>query len=174
MLPGLLANHQHHSARIGGSFCAAGCRRRSYAASRKLWKTAVGAEMSAAEQQGVIIQTSVDKALELPLEPRPDGARVSQPDLITRLEAMPAAAARIEIHAERNSHEVLIHVKDTGPGVPAAIRQRCCSSRLRRRARMVLGLGLALSRQTVLDHGGDLWLESEIAPGAHFCMRLPL
>jgi len=36
-----------------------------------------------------------------------------------------------------------------------------------------LGLGLALSRQTVLDHGGDMWAESE--PGdACFRLRLPV
>ncbi len=34
-----------------------------------------------------------------------------------------------------------------------------------------LGLGLALSRQTVLNHGGDLWLVPE-SGGAHFRMRL--
>jgi signal transduction histidine kinase len=35
-----------------------------------------------------------------------------------------------------------------------------------------LGLGLALARQTVLDHGGDMWTES--AAGARFVFRLPL
>jgi signal transduction histidine kinase len=33
-------------------------------------------------------------------------------------------------------------------------------------------LGLALSRQTLLDHGGDLWVDGE-GPGAEFHMRLP-
>jgi signal transduction histidine kinase len=37
-----------------------------------------------------------------------------------------------------------------------------------------LGLGLALSRQTILDHGGDMWAESEPGHGARFCFRLPL
>ena len=35
-----------------------------------------------------------------------------------------------------------------------------------------LGLGLALSRQTVFDHGGDIWMEP--ASGARFVIRLPL
>jgi len=30
-----------------------------------------------------------------------------------------------------------------------------------------------LSRQTVLDHGGDMWVESESARGARFSFRLP-
>jgi signal transduction histidine kinase len=36
-----------------------------------------------------------------------------------------------------------------------------------------LGLGLALSRQTVLDHGGDMWVESAPGRGARFSFRLP-
>ena len=35
------------------------------------------------------------------------------------------------------------------------------------------GLGLALSRQTVLDHGGDLWIEDGSGGGARFRPRLP-
>ena len=42
----------------------------------------------------------------------------------------------------------------------------------------VLGLGLALSRQTALDHGGDLWIEEAASisfpkSGARFRLRLP-
>jgi signal transduction histidine kinase len=36
-----------------------------------------------------------------------------------------------------------------------------------------LGLGLALSRQTVIDQGGAIWVE-EGSPGARFVVRLPL
>jgi signal transduction histidine kinase len=36
-----------------------------------------------------------------------------------------------------------------------------------------MGLGLALSRQTVLDHGGDLWVDKNAKRGARFVMRLP-
>ena len=35
-----------------------------------------------------------------------------------------------------------------------------------------LGLGLAFSRQAVLHHGGDMWIES--AAGARFVIRFPL
>jgi signal transduction histidine kinase len=34
-------------------------------------------------------------------------------------------------------------------------------------------LGLAFSRQTVLDHGGDLWVDEKLGRGARFCMKLP-
>jgi two-component system sensor histidine kinase MtrB len=36
-----------------------------------------------------------------------------------------------------------------------------------------LGLGLALSRQTVVDHGGEMWAENAPGGGARFFIRLP-
>ena len=132
---------------------------------------AVGAEMSAAELQGVSIHTTVETALELPLE-RGRMERVFLNLISNALEAMPNGG-HIEIRSERNTHDVFIHVKDTGPGIPTAIREKLFQPFATAR-KNGLGLGLALSRQTVLDHGGDLWLEREVVAGAHFCMRLPL
>ena len=37
-----------------------------------------------------------------------------------------------------------------------------------------VGLGLAFSHQTVLDHGGDLWADTEVNEGARFFIILPL
>ena len=36
-----------------------------------------------------------------------------------------------------------------------------------------MGLGLALSRQSILDHGGDMWAERGATGGACFKIRLP-
>jgi signal transduction histidine kinase len=36
-----------------------------------------------------------------------------------------------------------------------------------------MGLGLALTRQTVAEHGGEMWVESELGRGARFSFRLP-
>jgi hypothetical protein len=67
---------------------------------------------------------------------------------------------------------VLIDVEDTGPGIPRAIRDRLFEPFVTAGKDHGLGLGLALSRQTVLDHGGDMWTEP--AAGARFVIRLPL
>jgi len=37
-----------------------------------------------------------------------------------------------------------------------------------------LAPNLALAQQTVLDHGGDMWAESEPGGGACFRLRLPV
>ena len=89
----------------------------------------------------------------------------------TAIEAMPEGG-RIDIAAERNGHNVLVSVDDTGPGVPAEVRQRLFQPFVTS-GKNGLGLGLALSRQTVLDHGGDLWIEDDGAAGARFRLKLP-
>src|SRR5580700_10276010 len=67
---------------------------------------------------------------------------------------------------------MLIAVEDTGPGIPAGIRDRLFEPFVTAGKSHGLGLGLALSRETVLDQGGDMWTEP--AAGARFVVRLPL
>jgi signal transduction histidine kinase len=64
-------------------------------------------------------------------------------------------------------------VEDSGPGVSPAIAERLFQPFVTTR-KSGMGLGLALSRQTLLDHGGDLWLDASYTAGARFCLRLPL
>ncbi len=69
-----------------------------------------------------------------------------------------------------------IVVKDSGPGIPPEVRARLFQPFVTLGKKNGLGLGLALSRQTLLDHGGDLWLDggpNEAGEGAEFHMRLP-
>lgn len=87
------------------------------------------------------------------------------------VEAMPGGG-EVRVTARRGDGHILVCVADNGPGVPEHIREKLFQPFVTAGKRSGLGLGLALSRQTVLDHGGDLWLEP--APrGAHFCLRLP-
>jgi signal transduction histidine kinase len=67
----------------------------------------------------------------------------------------------------------MVQVTDNGPGISPEIRSRLFQPFVSAGKRNGLGLGLALSRQTVLDHGGDMWVESEPGHGATFCFRLP-
>jgi signal transduction histidine kinase len=87
------------------------------------------------------------------------------------LEAMPAGG-RLHMAARKASSCVLIEMEDTGPGIPDEIRDRLFEPFVTAGKQNGLGLGLALSRQAVLDHGGDIWTEP--AAGARFVIRLPL
>jgi two-component system nitrogen regulation sensor histidine kinase GlnL len=67
---------------------------------------------------------------------------------------------------------VLVELEDTGPGIPDCIRDRLFEPFVTSGKQNGLGLGIALARQTVRNHGGDMWTES--AAGARFVIRLPL
>ena len=79
---------------------------------------------------------------------------------------------QVRIRTRRAENIVLIDVEDTGPGIPRAIRDRLFEPFVTAGKDHGLGLWLALSRQAVRDHGGDIWTEP--AKGARFVMRLPL
>jgi CheY-like chemotaxis protein len=75
--------------------------------------------------------------------------------------------------------EVVISVRDTGPGISAADRERIFEpfrqagdSNLRRRDGS--GLGLAISRRFVELHGGRIGVESEFGQGSTFWFTIPI
>ncbi len=76
------------------------------------------------------------------------------------------AAARISIGSEVNGESIVVRVEDSGPGINPALRGRLFQPFVTAGKKNGLGLGLALSRQTLLDHGGDLWLDADRAGGA--------
>jgi len=126
---------------------------------------------AAAEGQGVHVDVSIPPEIEVPLErSRMERAFVNL--IGNALEAMPGGGAiRISAVLERSS--VVVQVEDTGPGIAPEIRSSLFQPFVTAGKRNGLGLGLALTRQTVLEHGGDMWVESEAGHGARFKFRLP-
>ena len=125
----------------------------------------------AAEQQGVSIALEIRPEIEVPLE-RSRMERAFSNLIGNALEAMPNGGA-VRISAEVRDGSVVVHVEDNGPGIAPEIRPQLFQPFVSAGKRNGLGLGLALSRQTVLDHGGDMWVESERGHGARFSIRLP-
>jgi signal transduction histidine kinase len=79
----------------------------------------------------------------------------------------------IAIDASRTGDFAQIEVGDNGPGVPPEIRSRLFQPFTTAGKRNGLGLGLALARRTMLDHGGNLELVAS-PKGARFRLRLPI
>jgi signal transduction histidine kinase len=126
----------------------------------------------AADAQAVQVHIEVPDEVELPLE-RNRMERVFANLVGNALEAMPGGG-RIRIAAHAQDGVVLVEVQDNGPGIAPEIRESLFEPFVSAGKKNGLGLGLALSRQTVLDHGGDMWVESEPGQGACFHLRLPL
>jgi signal transduction histidine kinase len=87
------------------------------------------------------------------------------------IEAIPAGGA-ISVRSKLEGSSLVVEVQDSGPGISPAVRARLFQPFVTAGKKTGLGLGLALSRQTLLDHGGDMWAEPN-GPGATFCLRLP-
>ncbi len=92
--------------------------------------------------------------------------------LVNALEVMPNGGA-IRIAAAADADSVLMQVRDTGPGIAPEIRDRMFQPFATAGKPDGIGLGLAIARQVVLDHGGEIWAESS-QRGACFSFRLPL
>jgi signal transduction histidine kinase len=86
-------------------------------------------------------------------------------------------APRIRISARRDRGNVLIHVADNGPGLPAAARERLFEPFRGSVRAGGSGLGLAIAADIVRAHGGQIRLleesdNSELS-GAVFEVSLP-
>ncbi len=87
------------------------------------------------------------------------------------------ASSRVEVSVGSEGPLAVLAVADDGPGIPAADRERVFErfTRLddaRSREHGGAGLGLAIAREIVRAHGGELTAEDG-APGARLVLRLP-
>jgi signal transduction histidine kinase len=138
---------------------------------REVASAACDSLASAAQSQGVDISLSIAPEIELPVErSRMERAFVNL--IANALEAMPDGGS-IVISAELAGESVVVHVSDNGPGIAPEIRSQLFQPFVTAGKRNGLGLGLALSRQTVIEHGGDMWIDSQPGRGARFSFRLP-
>jgi signal transduction histidine kinase len=120
----------------------------------------------------VAIHQQIPHEIEIPVE-RARMERVFTNLLGNAVEAMPGGG-EIHIRASRNGKSVLVEVEDTGPGISQEVRARLFEPFVSAGKKNGLGLGLALSRQTVQAHGGEIWADPKGASGARFWVRLPI
>jgi signal transduction histidine kinase len=133
---------------------------------------ALDAMAATADAQAVRVSLDIPEDLKLPLKPDRIG-RVFVNLIANAIEAMPEGGA-VHISAEASGEAVQVEVRDTGQGIAPEIRDRLFQPFTTSSGKGGLGLGLALARQTVLEHGGDMWVASEPGQGACFRFRLPL
>jgi PAS domain S-box-containing protein len=131
-----------------------------------------------AHAKGLDLAVAVDPAL--PTRLMGDATRLRQVLLNLAGNAVKfTEAGGAAITVDRDGAQVVITVRDTGPGIATADRERIFaefeqgeSTFARRHAGT--GLGLAISRRIVQRMGGTLTLRSEPGAGAAFEVRLPL
>ncbi len=125
-----------------------------------------------AASQGVTIHQELAPNLELALE-RARMERVFMNLIGNALEVMPNGGEILIRATQRGNDDIEVEIADSGPGIPAELRPQLFQPFATFGKKNGSGLGLALSRQAVLDHGGDIWAEDKAPPGATFRIRLP-
>ncbi|MGB9458388.1 MAG: ATP-binding protein [Bryobacteraceae bacterium] len=125
----------------------------------------------AASRPGVSLACDVSPEIELTLD-RPSVERVFQNLIANAIDALPQGG-HVRISAEPADHSVVVSVEDDGAGISSEVRPHLFEPFATAGKRHGMGLGLALSRRTILDHGGEIWADSTTGRGARFLIRLP-
>ncbi len=110
-----------------------------------------------------------------------DGDRLAQvfTNLVDNAIKFTPAGGLITIKLVTDQSSVLASVSDTGTGIPnheeARIFERFYQVDKSRRGGSShgIGLGLAIARQIVISHNGEIWATSEPGKGSTFFVRLP-
>lgn len=128
-----------------------------------------------------------ERGIELTVEASSKGAVRGDPSWLHQLFAnllhnalqYTPEGGRVDVTARPAIDEVIVRVRDTGPGMTEADRQIIFSRYARGSASETsegegMGLGLALAREIARAHGGTIEVESAPGAGSVFSVRLPL
>ena len=131
-----------------------------------------------ASKNGVQLELSLDPSVDLV---EGDERRIRQVvfNLLSNAVKFTPSGGHVDVSATRQNGEVVIAVRDTGPGIAPADQARIFEEFQQARAANGerpegTGLGLALSKKLIELHGGRIWVESEPGRGSTFTFTIPV
>jgi PAS domain S-box-containing protein len=81
---------------------------------------------------------------------------------------------KVSIETEEKEDHILVKVKDTGPGIARENIPKLFDKGFQANHFIPgIGLGLSICEKLVHEHGGKIWVESELGKGSTFCFTLP-
>jgi two-component system sensor histidine kinase KdpD len=88
-----------------------------------------------------------------------------------------APGSPLIVEAKRDEDVVIVSVTDRGPGIPEWEQPRIFEKFYRGiempRPTAGSGMGLAIAREIVQAHGGEIWVDSKLGEGSRFSISLP-
>ncbi len=139
----------------------------------------IGVALARTEQALTNHHVTVDIPSSIPLI-KVDGLMVEQlfVNLLENAALHTPAGTQVRIQAMQEESSLVVHVEDSGPGIPENLShkvfnkfERAVSSPDSVRGS---GLGLAIARAIAQGHGGNLSVQRSELGGADFILRLPL
>jgi signal transduction histidine kinase len=95
--------------------------------------------------------------------------------VLNALEAAPELTGVVTIASWHDlaTDELVVSVRDNGPGIPAAVQTRLFEPFVSSKGQRGTGLGLAVARKIAEGHGGSLTVVATSSSGTDFALRLP-
>jgi C4-dicarboxylate-specific signal transduction histidine kinase len=129
------------------------------------------------QDQGVRLITKLDEKLPMP-QADPEGLHRSLLNVIGNaldaLEGREHPVLAVQTTADGSSQWYQIVVTDNGVGIPADKLNDLFRPFFSTKGSKGTGLGLAVSRKIIREHGGDILVQSQAGKGSRFTLRLPL
>jgi len=145
---------------------------------KSLADSAVAGKIEAAREAGVELSGSVGEAVR-PVLIDPGRIGLVFENLISNAIRHSPRGGRVEVRAEPDGGRVRFEVRDQGPGVPPEYRHRIFEKffRVPGTKGEGIGLGLYISREIVLAHGGEMGVDGGGGDGEQtrfwFTLRVP-
>jgi signal transduction histidine kinase len=125
-----------------------------------------------AARVGVVLEVDLAAGVRLPLDE--DRFRRCLLNLVfNAIEAMGEGGV-LRVESRREGDAACVSVVDTGPGIPDEIRERLFEPFVTLGKRGGTGLGLAVVKKVIEDHGGSIVVAKAEGGGAAFRLRLPI
>ncbi|WP_207458036.1 HAMP domain-containing sensor histidine kinase [Azospirillum sp. SYSU D00513] len=140
---------------------------------RALAEEAGGEVLDTKHPNGARVEAIWDNRVPEDLTARVDASQLCRALVNLGRNAVQAGADRVTVSAEARGGRLLVRVADDGPGLPPRARDRLFQPFAGSARAGGVGLGLAIAREVLRAHGGDLTLEESTAEGTVFVMDVP-
>jgi signal transduction histidine kinase/CheY-like chemotaxis protein len=142
----------------------------------KVIRTSVCVFEAMAQSKSITLKVACAEALP-PVNMDPEKIAQVVSNLLSNAVKYTPAGGSVDVSVEPLGHEVLVRVRDTGPGIPRDKWDKIFDRFSRLSDTSVceyggVGLGLYIVKWIVERHGGAVWVDSEVGKGSEFCFSL--